>query len=72
MLGATIAALGCAIEDGTAFGAPFTIGATPAPFVEKGEVVFQASYKTDCPSSSSFDLYRFGEEKAGETGAPRS
>ena len=24
-------ALGCAIEDGTAFGSPYTIAATPAP-----------------------------------------
>ena len=37
-------ALGCAIEDGTAFGSPYTIAATPAPRIDGSDLVFTATH----------------------------
>ena len=59
-------ALGCSIEDGTAFGLPYTIAAKPAPFIEAGELIFEVTYKVRCPGDSSFEVSRFGEEHASE------
>ena len=56
----SLLALGCAIEDGTAFGAPYTIAASPAPYIDAGELVFEATYKSTCPNST-FAASRFGE-----------
>ena len=42
-----ISSLGCAIDDKTAFGAPYTIAAEPAPRVESGALVFTATYSSE-------------------------
>ena len=44
---------GCAISDGTAFGAPYALAASPAPRLESGDLVFFASYKSTCPGGGS-------------------
>jgi len=57
------ASLGCPIADGTAFGEPYTISATPEPYISEGSLVFEASYSSACPpSSSAFVAERFGED----------
>ena len=57
---------GCAIEDGTAFGLPYTIAADPMPIISSDEVVFTATYSSTCSGGgSSFEVTRFGED-AGE------
>ena len=64
-----ISSVGCALEDGTAFGAPYVIAAEPAPRIEAGSVVFTASYKSPCAGGASvFEARRFGEDASD--GAP--
>ena len=46
-------ALGCAIEDGTAFGAPYSIAATPAPLIDAGSLVFTATFDSACPAEAT-------------------
>ena len=57
--------LGCAIEDGTAFGMPYTIAASPEPALSpSGEVVFTATFSSSCATGGSeFEVTRFiGEQ----------
>ena len=62
--------LGCAIEDGTAFGAPYSIAASPLPRIDGSDVVFTATYSSPCDGGSSeFEAQRFTSEDARE-GAP--
>ena len=56
-------ALSCPIEDGTAFGAPYTVAAEPPPYIEKGFLVFQATYTAGC-GGAPFEVTRFGKEHA--------
>lgn len=64
------AALGCGIEDGTAFGAPYVMAATPAPHISEGVLVFHATFSTSCPTeSSTFEASRFGEGAGGDAPA---
>ena len=63
-------AAGCFIEDGTAFGAPYVMAATPPPHISDGTLVFQASFTTACPAeSSTFEASRFGEGSAADAPA---
>ena len=68
-----LAARACSIEDGTAFGAPYTIASSPQPYIsEGGEVVFTATYSSTCAGGgSTFEVSRFGEA-AGENAPARS
>ena len=62
--------LGCAIEDGTAFGAPYSIAASPLPRIDGSDVVFTATYSSPCDGGGSeFEAQRFTSEDARE-GAP--
>ena len=62
--------LGCAIEDGTAFGAPYSIAASPLPRIDGSDVVFTATYSSPCEGGGSeFEAQRFTSEDARE-GAP--
>ena len=54
-------ALGCAIEDGTAFGSPYTIAATPAPRIDGSDLVFTATYSSPC-AGAAFEASRFAPE----------
>ena len=64
-----LSSAGCAVEDGTAFGAPYTIAAEPAPRVEAGSLVFTATYSSPCAGGASeFEARRFGEDASD--GAP--
>lgn len=53
--------LGCAIEDGTAFGLPYSIAASPEPAISAaGDVVFTATYSSPCAGGGSeFEVTRF-------------
>ena len=62
--------LGCAIEDGTAFGAPYSIAASPLPRIDGSDVVFTATYSSPCDGGGSeFEAQRFTSEDARE-GSP--
>ena len=55
--------LGCAIEDGTAFGAPYSIAASPLPRIDGSDVVFTATYSSPCDGGGSeFEVQRFTSE----------
>ena len=55
--------LGCAIEDGTAFGAPYSIVASPLPRIDGSDVVFTATYSSPCDGGGSeFEVQRFTSE----------
>ena len=64
----TLASLGCAIEDGTAFGAPYTVAATPNPTIgTDGHISFTATYASTCADEEdgvSFEVTRFAEGSA--------
>ena len=65
-----LASCGCAIEDGTAFGAPFSIAATPEPYTEDGHLIFTATYATACAGGgSSFAVTRFSPGADAAEGA---
>ena len=65
-----LATCGCAIEDGTAFGAPFSIAATPEPYTEGGHLIFTATYATACAGGgSSFAVTRFSPGADAAEGA---
>jgi len=50
----------CPIEDGTAYGEPYTIAAKPAPHVSANELVFSATYKSMCTGGAApFDVTKF-------------
>ena len=56
--------LGCAIEDGTAFGAPYSIAASPLPRIDGSDVVFTATYSSPCDGGGSeFEVQRFTSEE---------
>ena len=55
--------LGCAIEDGTAFGAPYSIAASPLPRIDGSDVVFTATYSSPCDGGGSeFEVQPFTSE----------
>ena len=59
--------LGCAIEDGSAFGAPYSIAASPLPRIDGSDVVFTATYTSPCDGGGSeFEAQRFTSEDARE------
>ena len=58
--------LACDIEDGTAFGAPYSIAASPLPRIDGNDVVFTATYSSPCDGGrSEFEAQRFREEESG-------
>ena len=59
----TLYSLGCAIEDGSAFGTPYTIAAVRLPRIDGSDILFTATYASPCEGGrSEFEAQRFGDE----------
>ena len=69
MLALSTLSLGCAIEDGSAFGVPYQIAAEPAPRIDSGDLVFTATFSSPCAGDAAeFEAKRFGAD--AHDGAP--